>query len=58
MSPPASCWGTTPSLAMTWPANPPMRIFTPFMSSGVLISLRHQPPIWAPVLLIRKEVML
>ena len=43
---------------MTWPAKPPMRIFTPFMSSGVLISLRHQPPIWAPVLLIRKEVML
>ncbi len=43
---------------MTWPAKPPMRIFTPFMSSGVLISLRHQPPICAPVWLIRKDVIL
>ena len=29
---------------------PPMRIFRPFRSATDLISLRHQPPIWQPVL--------
>src|ERR1700736_5392115 len=50
MSPPASCCGTTPSLEMTRPANPPIRILRPLRSDTSLISLRNQPPIWAPVL--------
>ena len=50
MSPPAICCGTEPSLAQTMPAMPAMRNFRPFMSSGLLISLRNQPPICAPVL--------
>src|SRR6186997_3416924 len=50
MSPPAICCGTRPSLDITRPANPPMRIFRPLRSSGVLISLRNQPPIWQPEL--------
>ena len=50
MSPPAICCGTTPSLLITWPAKPPMRNFRPLRSSTLLISLRNQPPICAPVL--------
>ena len=50
MSPPAICCGTTPSLVSTWPAKPPMRILRPLRSATVLISLRYQPPICAPVL--------
>ena len=42
---------TTPSLAMASPKMPPpRRIFKPFRSPGVLISLRYQPPIWVVVL--------
>src|ERR687885_821174 len=50
MSPPAICCGTTPSLAKTCPAMPAMRILRPLRSWAVFISLRNQPPIWAPVL--------
>jgi hypothetical protein len=50
MSLPGICWGTTPSLASTWPAKPPQRNLRPLRSATVLISLRNQPPIWAPVL--------
>ena len=38
------------SFSTTLPARPAMRIFTPLKSSTVLISLRNQPPICAPVL--------
>ena len=50
MSPPAICCGTTPSLLHTWPANAGDAELQPLRSSSVLISLRNQPPIWAPVL--------
>ena len=49
MSPPAICCGTPPTFAMMVPANPPTRNFRPLKSSIDLISLRNQPPIWAPV---------
>ncbi len=50
MSGAAMFCGTTPSLATIRPAMPPIRIFRPFRSATVLISLRYQPPIWQPVL--------
>ncbi len=50
MSPPASTCTVAPSLLITWPPRPGMRIFRPFRSSAVAISRWNQPPIWAPVL--------
>src|SRR5229473_874375 len=50
ISPAAICCGTPPTLAMMVPAKPPTRNLSPFRSSLDLISLRNQPPIWAPVL--------
>ena len=35
-----------------------MRILTPFSSATDLISVRNQPPIWAPVLPARMAFML
>ena len=45
-----NCWGTTPSFCKVLPAHPPIRNLRPLRSSTVLISLRNQPPICAPVL--------
>jgi hypothetical protein len=42
----------------TLPPKPPMRNFRPLMSATDLISLRYQPPIWAPVLPPGKLMML
>ena len=48
------CAGTT----ATMPPKPPTRNFRPLRSATDLISLRYQPPIWAPVLPIGKLTML
>jgi hypothetical protein len=46
------------ALDSTLPPKPPTRNFRPLMSASDLISLRYQPPIWAPVLPIGKLTML
>ena len=40
------------------PPKPPTRNLVPLKSASDLISLRNQPPIWAPVLPIGKLTML
>src|SRR3546814_1425925 len=42
-SPPAISWADAPSLLITLPPRPEIRIFRPWKSSGVLISLLNQP---------------
>src|SRR5210317_1755725 len=48
--PPGRDTGEAPSLAITSPPRPGIRIFRPLKSSAEFISLRNQPPICTPVL--------